>query len=109
MTRDDLAKEIERWSGYVYFNIFGVEYSICCLPLRIDISAPHTYDRIGICDEVTFQKFNDEYDDNEPYDPSIPYIWFVTLDELLEKYCINEKPLAVLLDKIENLKGVAFA
>lgn len=83
----------------IYFRIFRQEYNIGYIPIQFD-NGEWGYEKIGICD---IKKAEEQYDGNSNYDP---YVWFETVDKMLEEYRINNIPLGELLDKIENIGGI---
>ena len=109
MTRQEFENNVNTMGINIFFKMLGEVYFITYIPVHFVELDKWGYREIGINSELAIDEYHEKHKNDDDYYYRDVYVWYKTLDELLDGYKIDGVPLGELLDKIEDMWGVVYA
>ena len=92
MTKNEFKNNIDTQGNDIYFTFNGRKFNLGYIPIAIG-NGKFVFDKIGIYEIKDETKIS----------------WYKTVDEMLQGYVIDGKPLEDLLDDVQDMHGIPVA
>ena len=108
MTRQEFENNVNTMGNPIYFKLFGEQYSMSPMLINSGLKIVGL-EEIGINSELAIDEYHEKHKNDDDYYYRDVYVWYKTVDELLDGFKIDGIPLGELLDKVEDMWGVVYA